>query len=681
MTGGGAATNSGIDFQHRFGALVMLSVLTDVDLVVDDMGGADVLEMRFETSDGIDDVVIETERRRCLVQAKRSLSLSASRDSEYSSVIRQFVRQYVERPDADDRYVLATSAVASKRIRQDLRKLTESVRLNPSGHGGNPVSASEREVLETTRELIAYHYEELAGEVVQDETIGHILGRVVVVALDLEAGGANERAALAVAASRSRNAPLIIWRSLIALCMALSKDRQSISAERLAETMGKFFNASEAVAEPIGADDLSIVFGEKPLLCGREVVLAEVGDRYLLMELRRFNDDGTRRMRFVDGNVEFGDASFQVMRRTSSKNGMIRLLEASPDLLGGRELAVAEINSDDEFDNSPWALAHADLCQRLWQENPAPHSCLGCARPVSDGRGHLVEIDEEDSAAAAGLVHGHCLRPTHRVLGELDSELFRTHPELKDFDYSTWFRLRPGGQGVFSAKGVGRDRPVPLLWKLSQYRYAVGTWGVAYGLEDGSRYYLRDRGQVLRTSRAGAGELAGVMNNAVADAIGRGDPFCVAKDFDMFGPYSQVLRFSGGAQPLRVGEAAAVELDRATMIAHRTNETFYAPLVVLVDRVNDERLTLLGAFVLLTDPLAITDATANWTAAGFEVPDLATMLIESDDQFDAFVAGAFLNGLGVVVDPRFDMQQNLVSGVVFDHYDSVIAAAESLPDS
>lgn len=609
----------------------MLSVLTDVDLVIDDMGGSAIVELRFETADGIDDLVIETERRRCLVQAKRSLSLSAGLDSEYSSVIQQFVRQHVERPEADDRYVLATSVMASKRIRQDLKKLTESVRLNPRAHGGNPVSTSERDVLNTTYALIKHHYGTLSGQVIDAEVADRILGRIVVVALDVEAGGAHERAAIAVVASRSRMAPLIVWQSLVALCLELAKNRQSISAERLTAMMGKYFDDGEDAFDTVEDDELRFDFGDQPLLCGREIVLTDIGDRYVIMEMIRFNEDGSRRVRFVDGNIELDEAQFPVIRRASSTSGMMRLLDADPALLDGRTLVIAGIDSEGDFDGSTWALAHAELCQRLWQMNPAPAVYL-------------------------------------------DSELFRTYPDLRDFDYSTWFRLRPTGQGFFNSASATWSGPVTALWKMKKHRYAVGSWGVAYDLEDGSRYYLRDRGQVLRFSSARAEETADFMNQAVVEASKRRDPLCVTKDADIFGPYSRVIRMSGRAQPVRVGKAAVVELDRATMSAHRTNDHYYAPLVVLVDRMKDERLTLLGAYVLLTDPLAIADAIANWTAAGFDVPDLATVLVESDDQFDAFVAGAFLDSFGVIVDPRFDMQQNLVSGVVIDRFDSAVAS-------
>ena len=68
MAGGGAATNSGIDFQHRLGALAMLSVLTQIDLVLDGLVASGITELRFETHDDIDDLVIATKQQLWLVQ-------------------------------------------------------------------------------------------------------------------------------------------------------------------------------------------------------------------------------------------------------------------------------------------------------------------------------------------------------------------------------------------------------------------------------------------------------------------------------------------------------------------------------------------------------------------------------------------------------------------------------------
>jgi hypothetical protein len=101
-----------------------------------------------------------------------------------------------------------------------------------------------------------------------------------------------------------------------------------------------------------------------------------------------------------------------------------------------------------------------------------------------------------------------------------------------------------------------------------------------------------------------------------------------------------------------------------------------APLVVPVDADRGEPLVIQGAFVLLTDPLTLTNLVANWAAAGVDIPPLATVVIESDDQFDAFVATAFLAGQAVLVDPLFDLKGDLVSAHLVDYFDAVGAADE-----
>ena len=94
--GGGAATNSGIDFQQRIAALVLSHMLVDVNnysaLQLGDE--LNVNEVRFETNNNIDDLVLQTTSGRVLIQAKRSLSLSDSTNSEFSAVLKQFVAQY-----------------------------------------------------------------------------------------------------------------------------------------------------------------------------------------------------------------------------------------------------------------------------------------------------------------------------------------------------------------------------------------------------------------------------------------------------------------------------------------------------------------------------------------------------------------------------------------------------------
>jgi hypothetical protein len=112
VTDGEAATNSGIDFQHRVGALAMVTMLTDLaDLDVAGLGnpGERPTQVRFETADGIDDIVIVLDEGQILVQAKNTISLSTSADSEFAKVIRQFVEKS-RHVGFNERYVLAVSS-------------------------------------------------------------------------------------------------------------------------------------------------------------------------------------------------------------------------------------------------------------------------------------------------------------------------------------------------------------------------------------------------------------------------------------------------------------------------------------------------------------------------------------------------------------------------------------------
>ena len=158
--GGGAATNSGIDFQQRIAALVLSHMLVDVNnysaLQLGDE--LNVNEVRFETNNNIDDLVLQTTSGRVLIQAKRSLSLSDSTNSEFSAVLKQFVAQYVDDNANTDTYLLATSSRSSQRITKELRKLTEAARLNETGSTDNPLTKAEEEVLGKTRGVIQAHY-------------------------------------------------------------------------------------------------------------------------------------------------------------------------------------------------------------------------------------------------------------------------------------------------------------------------------------------------------------------------------------------------------------------------------------------------------------------------------------------------------------------------------------------
>ena len=151
-------------------------ILADVkNLVALQLGeNIEVCEVRFETNDHIDDLVLITTTGRALIQAKRSLSLSDSSESEYSSVLRQFVNEYIDDNRSTDAYVLATSSRSSQRITKELKKLTEAARLN--------------DVLAKTRGLIQMHYETKTGNSISEVAFNILFQRIRISIIDIEDG-------------------------------------------------------------------------------------------------------------------------------------------------------------------------------------------------------------------------------------------------------------------------------------------------------------------------------------------------------------------------------------------------------------------------------------------------------------------------------------------------------------
>jgi hypothetical protein len=665
---GGAAVNSGIDFQQRVGALAMLSMATDVEVrwLWRDARGELVTEVRFETSDAIDDLVVITDGPRLLVQAKRSLSFSVVETSEFASAIGQFVSQFAREPTANDVYVLATSSTASRTITVDLRKLTEAARLNELGLTKNPLTTSEMELLEKIYELIEGQFAKRTERSMSLDERNTFFARIHVALLDLERGAGLERAVLTVIATKSTVDPEAVWGSLIALALAFAKERLSIDRPALMERVGHLFvRASDRPSVGEVADAAGVVL-ENPLSSGREVVLVEYDEEsVLLIELIRFDDQGVRRARFVDGEIDTPSGRWRVLRRTSTLAGMERMVLADPSSIEGRKVVLIPINSEEDFESSPWARAHASQCEQLMRERGSVLVCIQCGRPISEGSPCVVEVDEEGLPHDVGLVHTACLRPMHRIIGRVSIEAFSALSLPPDFDHSAWIESRPTGQGAFDSMSPAlRGQIVMLAWKPSRLPSSVGSWGVSYELEDGSLRYVHERGRVLRLTKPQAREHATDMNAAIANANEANDPLCVSAATGAYGTYSSFLRSEPGAAMLKVVSAEPRELTRATLTANDKVENFYAPLLCIVDAVAGKPFTLAGMRVLLTDPLRLGESVENWERGGVTVPALQTTVLRSDEQFDSFILSSQRAGEGVVVDPVLGPSGQPLAGAV-----------------
>jgi len=106
---GGAATNSGINYQQRIAALVLASQYSEFDLssVFGMNNLLKITTVHVETDDPIDDLKIICEDYKLFLQIKRSLTFQTDENSDFYKTIKQFINQYINK-SKKEAYILVT---------------------------------------------------------------------------------------------------------------------------------------------------------------------------------------------------------------------------------------------------------------------------------------------------------------------------------------------------------------------------------------------------------------------------------------------------------------------------------------------------------------------------------------------------------------------------------------------
>jgi len=673
--GGGAATNSGIDFQQRIAALVLSHMLVDVNnysaLQLGDE--LNVNEVRFETNNNIDDLVLQTTSGRVLIQAKRSLSLSDSTNSEFSAVLKQFVAQYVDDNANTDTYLLATSSRSSQRITKELRKLTEAARLNETGSTDNPLTKAEEEVLGKTRGVIQAHYLDKTGSAITEDSLNCLFKRIRVALIDIEEGTSLEAAVLILLAGKANISPQLLWSSLIALCVSLAKDRLSIDNDGLIQRIGKYIGNTDTDSASKATFDFLRVQCQEPFSAGREVLLVksflEDAD-YLILELYRFEDDGRKRSKFFDNKVELlNGLTCEVIYRAATFAGIERFIEERANHFSQAKVAIIPINTEENVEEQPYAMAHASHCSYLAESSDNPLQCLHCGDAISEDLAQFIEIDEEQQEHTVGLIHSRCLRPIDRVLGVIHSDLFRENKLLSNFDYTTWFLEAPRGQGLFGAMSHLGNSIYPVAWKPDYNQVSKGLWCVKINLDDGSARYVHERRRVIRYSENEAINTAMEFDESFKRARNDKDPWCYTTENEGFTTYSVALKvMTEEERCLLCVNAEAVNYTRSIGNAYSKFDNFYAPLAILIERSTGLPVSISDAVFLISNPMLLEKYIENWRRAGIELPDFDVSIIESDDKFDKFASQVKSDGRTLIVNPMLTMSGELSSGCVIENY-------------
>jgi hypothetical protein len=673
---GGAAAAGGMNFQERVAALALVHFLIGSDDLFSISPGVDAqfLSLHMETAHAIDDVVLLGKEFRLLIQAKRKLDLSESATSDFSAAIGQFVRHHLEARRKGDRYVLATSPQSSDRIVFILRELTEAMRLNATALATDPLNATQKLVLERTRRLISHHLQVIRPGVVMAEEVNDLLRCIWILPLDLGAGGRDEASALALLRSRSLVEPRLIWNSILELTATLTQRRSSVDRAGLEERFGHFLKSSSE--KKTFEDEFRFVVEQmNSFAAGKDVV---VFDRFMgneniaICEIYRFAADGSRRLSFAGNQCTLLDgSSHPILYRSSTVVGVNRFIDASAEVLAGRKVTLIPYSGHDDPDKGPWAQAHSAALKGYLHANHRLLHCLVCSDPISEDKALVVEVDEQDLKADLGCIHTRCYRSSLRVLGEIRSDLFKQFSCLTDFDYESWFLTNKHGPSLISGSlGEGIRH---VLWAGKIADMLRGGWCTRIELEDGSVCYVTERGKVVRKSQSESIVTADEMTNSFDIAMAKKDPWCCTADRSAFGTYSALGSLLKQGQRLhRCIKAVAVPFSAAIDVAYSSKRSYYAPLLLLLDRETGRPIVIHGTVPMITSPFTLSAYIDNWEKAGMTLPNYSVYVLGSDRDFDDVVASCRERGLQVVIDPMVDLRGALLQGLVIQTSEDLV---------
>jgi hypothetical protein len=674
---GGAATNAGIDFQQRISALFLTHMLMDV-IFIDDLGldkNSKIIDLKCESSHEIDDLVVSTDLANVYIQAKRSINCSDSGTSEFYKVIKQFVSQYLSGVNKNDRFVLATSSKASSKITKDLKKVLESIKLNDTGFIQNPLNQSEKKSFDSLKLAIKINYEALSGKKITEDVISKILSQTHISVIDIEEGMPLEKAILTLISGKAIIAPELLWSNLISIGLTLSKNRSSINVEGLEEKVGRFVSKPLKEKKSEIEHDFFKVEIKRNLCSGREVLIVEKFSEdtdFTIVEFIRFEEDGTKRLAFYDNKVELLNGETRnVIYRAATFSGVERYITENKEIFLDARVSIIEINSEENYDKMSVSQSHSDLCLRLINENDEPLICIHCGEHISDDSAPLIEVDEKNIPHQIGSVHNNCLTVIDRVLGIIDSELFRENENLTNFDYESWYYAIYKGQGLFSGVSNLPKGAHPVLWKPDYSDISKGKYCVKINLEDGSSRYVQDRGRVVRETKDSGGEKCNYFDEIFIDSRNDKDPHCYTSKSGIFTQYSQALKYKSDDDILICENTELTLFSRAIDKTYSVFENYYAPLIIFMDQESGMPMLIEGAMILLSDPLKLDFFINNWKKADIEISSFTTSIIKSDEAFDKLVMNFKSDGIKVIINPELDMKGQLVSGLIIEDFNDM----------
>lgn len=685
----GAGTNAGIEYQQRVASLLLAYQYGELDIssLIGCNRTGHISETRFETDSPIDDIaVLCAEGWRAEFQVKRSLPLSEAPDSDFAGVLLQFVKRFVADRKAQISFTLVTTSNASAKIRYELRKILESIRLNDTGFLKNPLNKSEKETFNLFSRLFEATFFHVTKIKPTLNDFTDFAKRTFVAVIDVEAGMTLEKAALLILNGQGFAHPELVWGLLIKNSLHYATERMSISRDALGSLLNEFkaTTSNNANAKP-GPSELIEQFKSASFACGKEVLAVKSFDSnsdYMVLELFRFDEAGQKKVLFRGNQLILGKGEIRcdVVFRCATMTGLQRFFELAGDTFTDARIVIMPATGIDDVESSEAARLYGAYCEQLAEANTDPEKCLHCSKDALHGDFPLVEVDESGLQPAVGIIHPDCRRPLDRVLGLtlIQNEPGKTLPDA--FNLSAWIKASERGQGLMNSFRGGlipRDRNVAIAWSSDSEYDADYRFCVKFVLANGSERYSSERGRILRVNRAQAEFQLKRFQDGIRRQREANDPLCYTSKSFSFGTYSLLLQTK--PEDEEIVEIISAEVAPYTELLSKVQDTcenYYAPMGLVRDIATETQLCFSGIVPFISNPLRFREFEKNWCDAGFGCEALTLKVIKDDRDFDGWMRTIFGDGLVPIIDPLFDKNQNLVSGLVIQHQEAMIMAAE-----
>lgn len=282
-SGSGAATNSGINYQQRVSASFLTLCLLDNDISIflnyPQFQNKKIDTLQLEGTDKIDDLIMTLENKhKIFFQIKRTINLSDSKESDFYKTIDQFIKQYLNNAN-NESYILCTTSYSSARITRELKKLTDSIRLNNSSFESNPFNLEEQKIITKYEKIVKKLFKQYTKRDMANSEYIEFTKKVYILSFD---NTPMEMAIFALMVSKISVTPSSLWELLISNCLQYASQRMSLSRQNILEIYEDYLIKLDAFQENERIDEIiKFEFANLNPASGKEVLVCKANDDFL----------------------------------------------------------------------------------------------------------------------------------------------------------------------------------------------------------------------------------------------------------------------------------------------------------------------------------------------------------------------------------------------------------------